>query len=407
MKAITKSKFQVVYLYASTLMGSLLGFVTSIVNTRFLTEAEYGDVRYVQNLITLFASLLLFGYFLSGSRLLAISGTKEYSRRIRGAMVVVLVVCAAILLAMTALAGVFHFGEENVRLLFWVSLPVCFYPLLTNYINTTAQGDNHMGRLAVSRFLPAFLYVPIAYLSYTKYGATPSMMVLLQWGVYSLVLILLVVSTKPSFVGLGPVFKELRSENDRYGKHLYYGSLAMVATNYLAGFTLGIFNDDNVNVGFYTLALTLTAPLAYLPGIIGSAYFKRFVNEAAIPGKVLKGSVLLTVASCICFMLFIRFCVDSFYPESYSAVSSYASWMAIGFSIHGLGDMINRFLGSHGEGKAIRNSSYACGLFKITGFVFLVWLWDINGALITNVISSCIYTLVLFYYYRQSTRPEQ
>ena len=322
-------------------------------------------------------------------------------------MVVVLVVCAAILLAMTALAGVFHFGEENVRLLFWVSLPVCFYPLLTNYINTTAQGDNHMGRLAVSRFLPAFLYVPIAYLSYTKFGATPSMMVLLQWGVYSLVLILLVVSTKPSFVGLGPVFKELRSENDRYGKHLYYGSLAMVATNYLAGFTLGIFNDDNVNVGFYTLALTLTAPLAYLPGIIGSTYFKRFVNEAAIPGKVLKGSVLLTVASCICFMLFIRFFVDSFYPESYSAVSSYASWMAIGFSIHGLGDMINRFLGSHGEGMAIRNSSYACGLFKITGFVFLVWLWDINGALITNVISSCIYTLVLFYYYRQSTRPEQ
>ena len=122
---LSKQNIQVLYLYVATFLGSLLGFVTSIVNTRFLTEAEYGDVRYVQNLITLFASLLLFGYFLSGSRLLALSGTKEYSRKIRGAMVVVLVVCAAILLAMTALAGVFHFGEENVRLLFWVSLPVC------------------------------------------------------------------------------------------------------------------------------------------------------------------------------------------------------------------------------------------------------------------------------------------
>ena len=77
---LSKQNIQVLYLYVATFLGSLLGFVTSIVNTRFLTEAEYGDVRYVQNLITLFASLLLFGYFLSGSRLLALSGTKEYSR---------------------------------------------------------------------------------------------------------------------------------------------------------------------------------------------------------------------------------------------------------------------------------------------------------------------------------------
>ena len=392
------------YLYAATLSGSLLGFVTSIVNTHFLTESEYGDVRYVQNLVTLFASLLLFGYFLSGSRLLALSKDEQDSRRIRGAMVVVLVACSAMLVAMTMVAGFLHSNTAAVSSLFMVSLPVCFYPLLTNYINNTAQGDNHIGRLALSRLLPALLYIPVAYFIYVNYGATPKLMALLQWGIYSIVLILLVVSTKPSFKNLGPVFKELRSENGKYGKHLYYGFVAMVATNYLAGFTLGIFNDDNVNVGFYTLALTLTAPLAYLPGIIGMTYFKKFVSEPRIPDKVFKGTLLITVFSCLCFMLFIRYFVACFYPESYSMVGIYASWMAVGFSIHGLGDMINRFLGSHGEGKAIRNSSYACGVFKIIGFIFLVWLWDIEGALLTNVVSSCVYCLALYIYYRKSIR---
>ena len=94
MKAITKSKSQVIYLYASTLLGSLLGFATSIVNTRFLTDAEYGDVRYVQNLITMLACLLQFGFFHAGNRLLALSDDETRSRRVRGAMVAILTVCS-------------------------------------------------------------------------------------------------------------------------------------------------------------------------------------------------------------------------------------------------------------------------------------------------------------------------
>ena len=407
MKKLSKHNVQVLYLYAATLISTLLGFVTSIINTNFLPESAYGDVRYVQNLITLLASLLLFGYFLSGSRLLALSDNKPRSRQIRGAMLVVLIVCALLLVVGTFVAGCVHIDRSEVRHLFMVSLPVCFYPLLTNYINTTAQGDNHIGRLAVTRVLPALLYVPIAYGVYSYYGATSTRMVLLQWGVYSLVLISIIVSTNPSFKHFKSTFADLKVENKAYGIHLYYGSLAMVATNYLAGVTLGLFNEDNVNVGFYTLALTLTTPLSYLPGIIGTAYFKKFVSEPRIPQKVFKGTLLITVLSCVGFVIFIRLIVRYFYPESYALVGNYASWMALGFSVHGVGDMINRFLGSHGDGRSIRNSSYACGLFKITGFVVLVWLWDIEGALVTNVVSSCIYCAVLYYYYTKRIKLGQ
>ena len=56
----TKQTKQVVILYASTLSGVLLGVVASIINTRFLSQADYGDVSYVQNIINFIASLLLF-----------------------------------------------------------------------------------------------------------------------------------------------------------------------------------------------------------------------------------------------------------------------------------------------------------------------------------------------------------
>ena len=403
---LSKQNKQVVELYISTFVGTLLGVVSSIINTRFLDPVNYGDVRYVQNIINLIAALLLFGYFLSGSRLLALSNDEAYSRRIRGAMVVILLIASLILIIGTASNYWIHLynGKLTVAPLFIISLHVCIHQLLLNYVNTTAQGDNHIGRLSVARMLPALLYIPLAYWIYTQFGATSTRMILLQWGTSSLILIGVIVSTKPSFHRLAYVFRELNQENKQYGLQLYYGQLAMVATNYIAGVALGIFNVDNANVCYFTLALTITSPLILVPSIIGTTYFKTFATQDRISKKVMRGTIVVTVVSCIGYIAIIKPVVSLLYPAAYAVVGIYATILAVGCSIHGLGDMINRYLGSHGQGIAIRNSSFACGLLKVGGYIGLVYLWNIEGALITNILSSLIYSGILFCYYYRFTK---
>ena len=120
----TKQTKQVVILYASTLSGVLLGVVASIINTRFLSPADYGDVRYVQNIINFIASLLLFGYFLSGSRLLAISSGESESRRIRGCMIVILGGALVVLIAGILICTGLQFaqGKDHIAHLFLLSV---------------------------------------------------------------------------------------------------------------------------------------------------------------------------------------------------------------------------------------------------------------------------------------------
>lgn len=396
---LSRQNKQVVVLYLSTLLGTLLGVLSSILNTRFLDPASYGDVRYVQNIINLMASLLMLGYFQSGSRLLALSADEKNSRKIRGCMVVILALTGIVLIIATGGSYFFHVDRPDLAQLFLYSLPVCLYPLLSSYINTVSQGDNHIVRISINRLLPLLLYLPAGYILYSLYGATASRMVLLQWGIYTLVALVVIVSTRPAFGDIKPTFARLHEENKEYGIHLYYGSLVMVATNYIAGITLGMFNEDNANVGFYTLALTVTAPLMMLPSVIGTTYFKEFAQLGSIPGKVLKATFLITSLSCLAFILLIHPIVRFLYSESYSQVGVYASWLAVGYSLHGIGDMFNRYLGSHGEGKSIRNASFACGFFKIFGFSFLVYAWNINGALLTCLVSSVIYFVCMVYYY--------
>ena len=88
-----------------------------------------------------------------------------------------------------------------------------------------------------------------------------------------------------------------------------------------------------------------------LPAIIGTAYFKQFATQPRIPHKVFQNTILLASATCILFILLIKPLVSFLYSEPYSLVSTYAYWVAVGFSIHGVGDMINRYLGSHGQGN--------------------------------------------------------
>ena len=131
------SKNQVALLYGSTLLGALLGVLCSIVNTKFLDPSNYGDVRYVQNIIQFIASLLLLGYFLSGSRLLALSDNERKSREIRGGMVMILALTSIVLMLAVFACSLIHITNPKVSWLFVISIPVSINVILGNYISNT------------------------------------------------------------------------------------------------------------------------------------------------------------------------------------------------------------------------------------------------------------------------------
>ena len=400
-----RSARQAVVLYGATLFGVLLGIFSSVINTRFLSPSAYGDVRYVMNIIGYVGTFLFIGHFYAGSRLLAVSREEGEARRIRGALVLLTAVLSLALMAAAALCGVFH-GRHDLQVLFVLSVPVCLQPLLYNYIYYVLPGDNQIWRVAISRFLPTLLYIPAAYWLFTATGASSQKMLLLQWGIATLVFVVIIASTRPRFAGCRPVFADLRRENREYGRQLYFSLLISVATNNLAGVTLGLFNADNATVGFYTLALTVTFPLSTLPAIVGTTYFKQFASQPRIPRKVLNITFLATAATCLAFVLLIKPLVVFLYTEQYRVVGIFAQWMSLSFCLHGLGDMFNRYLASHGQGRPVRNASLASGIVKLVGFTLMVWLWNTTGALVALTLSEFLYFVMLWGSYHHFVKSD-
>ena len=57
-------------------------------------------------------------------------------------------------------------------------------------------------------------------------------------------------------------------------------------------------------------------------------------------------------------------------------------------------------MGSHGQGKLIRNGAFTVGFVNILGFTLLIYYFGIYGALLTKVISGVTYFLVMYIGYR-------
>ena len=402
---ISKSKKQIVYLYCSTIGGVLLGVLVSVLNTRSLEPFAYGDVRYINNIIAFFSGIFLFGYFVSGCRLLALAEKKEEAGRIKGVLVCILGVTILLMVLVMVVCGFIHhhFFHRGYYELFYWAIPVCGSTLLLNYVNTSSQGDNSISTIAAARLFPQLIYLTVAFFIYGCYGATSTRMLLLQNGIASIVLVILIFKNSPRFSCLGQTFQKLRAENKRYGIQVYWGSLANVSVQYIAGISLGLLSSDNTDVGYYTLALTVTTPLMMLPNVIGTTYFKQFAHQAFIPHKIVLGTYLMSIITLVGFCVLIYPMVDILYNDSYSIVAFYASVMAVGFTLHGLGDVYNRFLGAHGLGKYLRNAAFISGGIALAGYTVGIYFGGITAAIITRILSSSIYFLVLLLYYRKVT----
>ena len=409
LRKINNTYKKVLLLYGSTIIGLLFSMICSVVNTRALDPVNYGNVRYIQNIIAFVSSLLLVGYFTSGSRLLALSQNEKESRIIRGAMCIILVLTSIILMVIMAFVGIINLINKEFQIsnLVFISIPFCFNVLLLNYINTTAQGDSHIGRIAMARLFPSILYLLLAVPLFYFYNASSVLMLTLYNGSAVIVLSIIIISTRPNLKQIKHALKILHEENKQYGFNIYIGSVIGVSTGYIAGVMLGVLGEDNANVAFYTLALTLATPLQMLPSIIGTTYFKRFAIEKSIDKKLIKGSILLTIFSCVIFIVMINSIVSFLYPKEYAIVADYSIILSIGMCAHGLGDLFNRFLGAHGQGKQIRNAAIACGLTLLIGSTIGIYLYGINAAICTRIISSIVYfTILVFYYFKYTNKND-
>ena len=188
--------------------------------------------------------------------------------------------------------------------------------------------------------------------------------------------------------------------NRTYGFKVYSGALFNTGAGGLTGLLISYFGIDNSGVGYYSLASTIAEPLGFIPNVIATTHYKEFSLRKKVSRKLIQITVGITLLAMVVNWILVGPFIKYFYGPEFITVIQLTYIVSIGIIMHGFADFFNRFLGSHGQGKALRNSAIIVGIFIMGLNLTLVPLFNEMGAAYTKILSSLIYLFAMLWYYR-------
>ena len=140
-------------------------------------------------------------------------------------------------------------------------------------------------------------------------------------------------------------------------------------------------------------------PLSFLPSIVGTSYYKKYIKLKVIPSEAFKKVVISSIFLLIFLLLGIDYIIDFFLGAKYKEVSALIKIGSFGAVLHGLADFINKFLLAKGESIYLKKVSIVIGIVQLTSSLLLIHYFSATGAIIAKSLGSLVFFGSLFYYY--------
>ena len=411
---------QVAALYTANLLATLAGLGIMIVNTRLMTRTEFGVYKWVEFIFLFAATIATFGFFSSGARLLAQEANAPLKSQLTGGTITL---AAIISVLMTAGLFVFSFfikdsdGIDVARVVRWLC-PFAFAFLLRLCLGAVLKGNNQILRLSLFRCSPQIMYLIVGAsllwgghaLHAVKllpeprtFAISPHTALFLRYIMLAAAVIVTIYYLKPSLAQRRESFRRLWRENSAYGFQAYLGILAGTATTQLGGVLVGAV-DSTQAAGLFGLAAQSAMPLALLPGVVGTTFFRRFANMSSIPKRVSTVTIMLSLGALAAYLVIIGPVFEWLFPQYVSAVPL-GRVIAVACTLQGLGGFVAQFLHAHGMGKSIRNALIFMGVVNIVGYLLLLGPYETMGVAVTRLLVSIAHLcLMCYYYYRFRTK---
>ena len=398
---------QIVSLFSVNIIGIPFGMLISVLLARYLGADSYGDYMFISNILNLSVLLFSLGVFQAGSRAIILTKNVNEIRQYYGAELVFIFLVFVLISIFLTLYTFYdpNINSKGLRLTIFSILPFSWIYILIKYYEILFQADNRIKLLAITRLSPKIIFlVLISILVYFMTETNHNKLLTIFYLFITskiIVFIYVLLKLKISFNNLKDRLRSIIYHNKTFGFNVYLGSIFAVGFAQLSGVLISYFGVDNTGVGFYSLALTIAAPIGFIPNTIATSYYKDFLKFKEIPNNVLLFTLIITMLVLLLSWILINPFILFFFGNEYTSVIQLFYIISLGIMLHGFADVYNRFLGAHGQGKVLRNCSFIVGLTLLLSNIFLIPIYGEIGASFTKSFTGSIYLISIIYYYKK------
>ncbi len=394
---------QFVGLLLSRGLALIVGFVSSFVFVLHMSQETFGTYRYAVNLLNTVVVFAAIGVPITASRVLlakpdASSMKPVYGFAVRTTLLTSLASSAAVFLVMLGLQRAGLLAPAPGLML---AIPLVYTLALQGLFVTMFQGSNRIGDISLQTLLPPVGLLTGVLLLGSLRGPLSIVEVLVLFGVvYTAVHLLTILRLRiPALRPTAPELRdELKTEHRANGWPIYLGSLIGVASSYVINVVLGAFSGMS-DYALFGLALSLSAPMQFIPSVMGTIQFRRNARAGRMSPRNIAGTIGLTVTALAAYLLVVGF-VLPFYPDAYAGALTFIIVLSSYYAMIGLGDYFNRFVLAHGHGRLINLGAVVSGLCNLAFSLLGMYLAGIPGAVVARAVSGIVYLVFMVLAYR-------
>ena len=393
-------------LFLSQIAALFLGVFTGIINTRVLGPEGYGILAFFFTITSFTVLFFRFGFFSASGLLIAQAKDERKERELTGASVIVAFLIGIsysffILFLSFFVDDIFN---TNVG---WILRYTSFLLIALPFgmlVPQVGRGMNKIERLSLFSVIPSAVYLLGALMLLKIIQIEPFHFILLS--IFSTIVSVLVVmhSFHPLFNNIRENLKEIWKKNKEYGFHLYLGQIADQSTYQLDRIFITYF-VNTTQLGFYSLAMTITAPMVGLSQALSMSLFKGFVDMKRLPKKVIYYNFLWLAACVVGLTMFGKFIVVLLFTKKFLPTVPLILPLALASFFQGMYHPYNMFLGAKGR-KEIGYSPIITAPINIFGNLIFIPIYGAMGAAVVSLISKMAESIILYYYYRRYIKIE-
>lgn len=378
-------------LAAATYGSAVIALGTSVIMTRSMTTHDFGSYRYVMAAIGLGAVVANVGLPYSAARILTRQHGVAQARTVASSVQllgVALIVAGSLLAAFALVAR----GQVDAAPLLLLAAGLLWTISIQRHFMYTLRGSGKSREIAVQTALPPTVILCLATGAALFTGGIGLELALAITATAYLTTHLWT-STRLSLWRqrhLGPERSALLATQRTTGLPIYKGALVSVGVGELVIVMGGAVVGER-DFAYFALALSLAAPVATLPTVIGMVQFRRFGRQDSLPPSLI---LLTTAKSAGLGVLGLAVGWLAFpwaFPDQMSPARAMFPVLALAFLCHGLADYVNQFLQAKGHGEGIKRAAYGVGLVNATVAILSIPSWGAWGLVVAKLAGSTVY----------------
>ena len=394
-------------LYLSQIAALFLGIFTGIINTRVLGPEGYGILAFFFTVTSFTVLFFRFGFFSASGLLIAQAKDGRKERELTGASVIVAFLIGIsysffILFLSFFVDDIFH---TNIG---WILRYTSFILIALPFgmlIPQVGRGTNKIERMSLFNVIPTAVYLLGALMLLKIIQIEPFHFILLHIVATVIGSFVVINLFHPLFSNIKANLKDIWKKTKEYGFHLYLGQIAEQSTYKLDGIFITYF-VNTTQLGFYSLAMAITAPMVGLSSALSMSLFKGFVDMDKIPKKVFYYNFLWLSACVAGLVIFGKFIVVLLFTEKFLPTVPLILPLALAGFFQGMYQPYG-FLVAKGKGQWVRNVGFAEACSNIIGNLFLIYMYGAMGAAVATAISKLVHFSGLTYYYFKYTKVRE